>query len=61
MSVLVCEIGFLILATLNLVVNNALGLLNLIRRSYGVWPKPVARPDLKLNEKGEKSYEETVV
>jgi hypothetical protein len=48
-------------AGLNLVVNNALGLMILLRRPYGVWPKPVARPDLKLNEKGEKSYEETVV
>lgn len=58
---LVCQTGILMLAGLNLVVNSTLGLMILLRRPYGVWPRPVARPDLKLNEKGEPPNEETVV
>jgi hypothetical protein len=58
---LVCQIGILMLAGLNLVVNSALGLMILLRRPYGVWLRPVAKPDLKLNEKGELPNEETVV
>ncbi|AFM26058.1 hypothetical protein [Desulfomonile tiedjei] len=58
---LVCQIGILILACWNFVVNHALGLMILLRRPYGVWPRPVARHDLKLNEKGELPNEETVV
>ncbi|MBI5250732.1 MAG: hypothetical protein HY912_14675 [Desulfomonile tiedjei] len=65
---LVCQIGIVMLAGLNLLVNNALGLMILLHRPSDVRAISKAwhdhrqkKPDVKTEEKGKQPDEETVV
>jgi hypothetical protein len=58
----------LVLLALNLIVSPTLSLMILLRWPCGVWPMPMAWPDhwrekphTTTKEKGEQTYEETVV
>jgi hypothetical protein len=66
-SMVILNGGIALLMALNLAVNTAVGLMILLRCPHVMWPIPIKRPDcmrdkpdLKAEEKGDKSNEQNL-